>query len=145
MTATSSREKWMIGAIFAVAVLMVCGSAANGQEAAKVAYSGVHGCDGMEVEVTFNYDPATRTITDFEAHHRCRTGKEFIEWKVEEPIKVVDGHFDYQDAYANSVYGEIAEDGSAHGEFSPYAFKLPCDDGKTYALCTTWVANPPKP
>ena len=141
MTATSKREKWVIGAIVAAALLFVCGSAANGQEG-KVTYSGVQKCDAMEVEVTFLYDPATKTITDFEGHHRCLQGKEFIEWKVDEPIKVVDGRFDYQDRYANAVYGEIDSDGNARGEFSPYAFKLPCDDDKSHSLCTEWVATP---
>lgn len=142
MTATSTREKWMIGALFFLTALLVCGSAAYGQEG-KVVYRGVASCDAMEVEVTFTFDPATNTITDFEGHHRCQQGREYIEWKIEEPVKVVDGRFEYQDKYANSVYGEIV-DGEARGDFSPYAFKLPCDDEKMHALCVSWKASPQK-
>jgi hypothetical protein len=130
----------MIGTLFLITALLVCGSAAYGQEG-KVTYRGVQSCDSMEVEVSFVFDPASNTITEFEGHHRCQKGRESIKWKIEEPIKVVDGRFDYQDRYAKTVFGEFVE-GEARGDFSPYAFKLPCDDGKMHELCVSWKASP---
>ena len=112
---------------------------------AEVLYNDVSKCEGMQVEVSFLYDTAASTITEFKARHSCIKGEGGGTWNPKVTIKVQeDDSFNYMDEYGSFVKGTISSTGEASGELSKGWFKLGCDDGKFYSLCTKWTASPAK-
>jgi hypothetical protein len=97
----------------------------------------------MQVEVSFLYDIAESTITDFKANQGCIQGEGGAEWNPEATIEVQeDGSFSYVGGYGNFVKGTISSSGEANGELSKGFFAMECGDGKFYSLCTEWTASP---
>ena len=109
----------------------------------EILYHGVSKCEGMQVKVSFLYHTATSTITSFKAAHGCIKGEGGAEWNPKVSIEVQeDGSFHHTDEYGNFVKGTISSSGEASGELSKGLFKMGCDDGKFYSLCTKWTASP---
>jgi hypothetical protein len=115
-----------------------------------IRYSGGSKCEEMQVDVTFDYDPELKEVSNFLAVHSCqsRNGSS-EEWtpgmvmplKREGPFK---GSFKGEDHRGYAVRGTIYPDGHSRGNLSPTYPSYKCIPGhyKYYSRCYTWEADP---
>ena len=115
-----------------------------------VRYSGGGKCEGRLVEVTFDFDPEAKEVSNFRAVHRCRfPGKPPEEWSYEKTIPLnregpFKDHFKGEDHLGHAVRGFVLPNSYSRGNLSPRSPAVQCDpnDYHFFQRCYSWEAYP---
>ncbi len=140
----------MFAVCYSIAFALLAGGSITSSAGELIRYSGGGKCEGRLVDVTFDFDPDAKEVSNFRAVHRCRfPGRPAEEWSYEKTIPLnreghFKDHFKGEDHLGNAVRGFVLSDGYSRGNLTPRSPAVQCDptDYHFYQRCYSWEANP---